>query len=44
MNISRCHENDGTFQTYCAIYDLNITVIIIEKSLKLHVEDADNLF
>lgn len=30
--------------SYCAIYDLNVPVIIIEKSLKLHVEVADNLF
>lgn len=44
MNVSRCHENDRTSQIYCVIYDLNVIVIIYkenEKSLKLHIEDAE---
>lgn len=35
MNISRYHKNDGNSQIYCAIYDLNVTIIINEKKLEV---------
>jgi len=39
MNISWYQRNDENSQIYCAIYDLNIT-IINEKKFEVDIKDA----